>query len=50
MKSGETIADLYTEICNDFPGILKDDLLSASDMLMELVDATLYAQSVLKLK
>lgn len=50
MKSGEAIADLYTEICNDFPGILKDDLLSASDMLLELVDATLYAQSVLKIK
>lgn len=49
MKCGEAIADLYDEISNDFPGILKD-VMSEADMLLELVDATLYAQKVLKIR
>ncbi len=48
MKSGELIADLYNEFCRDFPGIIKDGCINESDMLLELVDATLYAQSILK--
>lgn len=50
MQTGESISDLYDEICTDFPGILKDDVLSESDMLLELVDATLYAQNILKIR
>lgn len=47
MKSGESIEDLYYELSQDFPGIIKDDYINASDMLLEIVDATLYAQSIL---
>ena len=48
MISGETIEALYSELHNAFPGIIKEDAMSQSDMLMELVDATLYAQNLLK--
>lgn len=48
MKSGESIETVYQELCKDFPGIVKPGFLSASDMLLEIVDATLYAQNVLK--
>lgn len=47
LKDGESIETIYQELCNDFPGIVKSGFLSASDMLLEIVDATLYAQSVL---
>jgi hypothetical protein len=50
MQSGETIADLYNEICTDCPGILDEDAMNESDMLIEIVDATLYAQSLLKIR
>lgn len=50
MQTGELISDLYDEICTDFPGILTDDVLSEADMLLELVDATLYAQNILKIR
>jgi len=48
MKSGEQIEDTYNEFCKDFPGIIKSGLINESDMLLELVDATLYAQSLIK--
>ena len=47
MKSGESIETLYNELSKAFPGIVKDDIINESDMLLEIVDATLYAQSVL---
>ena len=47
MKSGESIESLYKEICKKFPGILKTDIWNVPDMLIEIVDATLYAQNVL---
>ena len=47
MKFGESIEDLYNELCREFPGIIKDGYVNASDMLLEIVDATLYAQSLL---
>lgn len=47
LKDGESIETIYQELCNDFPGIVKPGILSASDMLLEIADATLYAQSVL---
>jgi hypothetical protein len=49
MKSGESIEYLYDEICRDFPGIIKNDIISQSDMLLEIVDATLYAQKLLNI-
>ena len=49
MKSGESIETLYYEICRDFPGILKDDILHPSDMLLDIVDAVIYAQSLLNI-
>jgi hypothetical protein len=48
MKCGESIEDLYDELCTDFPGIVNDDAINESDMLLEIVDATLYAQKLLK--
>lgn len=48
MQSGEQIEDVYDELCNDFPGIIKDGYINESDMLVEIVDAVLYAQSMLK--
>ena len=47
MKSGEDIETLYEELSTAFPGIVKPDILNRSDMLLEIVDATLYAQSLL---
>ena len=47
MKSGESIETLYNELSRTFPGIVKNDIINESDMLLEIVDATLYAQSVL---
>lgn len=47
MKSGESIETIYKDICNEFPGILKENIWNTSDMLLEIVDATLYAQNVL---
>lgn len=47
MKSGESIETLYDELCTEFPGIIKDGYINVSDMLLEIVDATLYAQSLL---
>jgi len=47
MQSGESIETLYDEICSTFPGILKADVINESDMLLEIVDATLYAQNLL---
>lgn len=48
MQTGERIEDVYNEFSNEFPGIIKKGYVNASDMLLELVDATLYAQSILK--
>lgn len=48
MKSGESIETLYNELSIYFPGIVKGGFLSESDMLVEIVDAALYAQSLLK--
>ena len=47
LKDGEDIETLYAELSEDYPGIVKRGFLSASDMLLEIVDATLYAQNVL---
>lgn len=47
LKDGEDIETLYAELSSDYPGIVKRGFLSAPDMLLEIVDATLYAQSVL---
>lgn len=47
MKSGESIETLYDELSTGFPGIVKRDIMSAPDMLIEIVDATLYAQNLL---
>ena len=48
MKSGESIESVYDELCRDFPGIMKDYYINESDMLLEIVDAVLYAQNLLK--
>lgn len=47
MKSGESIETLYDELSTGFPGIVKRDIMSVPDMLIEIVDATLYAQNLL---
>lgn len=47
MKSGESIEAIYSELCKGFPSIIKDDAMNPSDMLLEIVDATLYAQNLL---
>ena len=47
MKSGEYIDVLYDELCRTFPGMIKAGIINETDMLLEIVDATLYAQSVL---
>lgn len=47
MQSGESIEALYYELRKDFPGIINDDCINQSDMLLEIVDATLYAQNIL---
>lgn len=47
MQSGESIETLYNELHKDFPGILKDKCINQADMLLEIVDATLYAQNIL---
>lgn len=47
MKSGESIETLYNELSTAFPGIVKGSYINESDMLLEIVDATLYAQSLL---
>ena len=47
MQSGESIETLYSDICRNFPGIVKDSAMSQSDMLIELIEATLYAQHLL---
>lgn len=46
-KSGESIETLYNELSRNFPGIIKDNAINPADMLLEIVDATLYAQNVL---
>ena len=48
MKSGESIEALYDELSTAFPGIVKPDYVNVSDMLLEIADATLYAQNVLR--
>ena len=50
MKSGESIETLYSEICNNFPGILTPDIINQSDMLLEIVDAVIYAQRLLNIE
>ena len=47
MQSGESIETLYNELSDAFPGIIKKDIISVPDMLVEIVDATLYAQNIL---
>ena len=47
MKSGESIETLYDELSTGFPGIVKRDIVSVPDMLIAIVDATLYAQNIL---
>ena len=47
MQSGESIETLYNELCRAFPGIVERGILNQSDMLLEIVDATLYAQNIL---
>ena len=47
MQSGESIEALYNELHKDFPGIINDGCINQSDMLLEIVDATLYAQNIL---
>lgn len=47
MKSGESIEDIYDELSTAYPGIVKPGYINASDMLLELVDAVLYAQNVI---
>ena len=49
-QSGESIEALYDELCIDFPGILKSDFINDTDMLLEIVDVTLYAQSILRVQ
>ena len=49
-QSGESIEALYDELCIDFPGILKSDLINDTDMLLEIVDVTLYAQGILRVQ
>ena len=46
MQSGESIETLYSELSSAFPGIIKEDANNRADMLIEIVDATLYAQSL----
>lgn len=46
-QSGESIEDLYYEVCTSCPGILNDDLINDTEMLLEIVAAALYAQSIL---
>jgi len=46
LKSGESIEILYNEFSTAFPSIVKGDYVNESDMLLELVDAVLYAQSI----
>ena len=48
LQSGEPIEDVYAEVCEDFPDIIKDGYVNEADMLLEIVDAVLYAQSLLK--
>ena len=48
MKSGELIEDVYNEFNESFPGIIKAGCINESDMLLEIVDAVLYAQSVVR--
>ena len=47
MKSGESIEIIYDELSKDYPGIIKGDYVNESDMLLEIVDAVLYAQNIL---
>lgn len=47
MQSGESIETLYYELRKDFPGLIKSGIINQSDMLLEIVDATLYAQDIL---
>lgn len=49
-QSGESIEALYDELCTDFPDILKGDFINDTDMLLEIVDVTLYAQSILRVQ
>ena len=48
MKSGEQIEDVYNEFSKSFPGIIKSGYINDSDMLLEIVDAVLYAQSMVR--
>lgn len=48
MKSGDSIETLYNDCCIAFPGIIKGGYTHEADMLVELVDAILYAQSILQ--
>ena len=48
LQSGETIETLYEELCKSFPGLMKDYYINDADMLLEIVDTVLYAQSILK--
>lgn len=48
MQSGESIETIYNEFSRTFPGIVKSGFVNESDMLLEIVDAVLYAQSILK--
>ena len=47
LQSGEDIETLYNELHKDFPGIIKGNHINQADMLLEIVDATLYAQDIL---
>lgn len=47
MQSGESIEEIYSELRRSFPSIINDNAINPSDMLLEIVDATLYAQNLL---
>lgn len=47
MQSGESIETLYYDLSAKFPGIIEKGIINPSDMLLEIVDATLYAQNIL---
>lgn len=48
-QSGEPIEEVYRELYDNFPDIIKGDYINDTDMLLEIVDVTLYAQRVLKI-
>ena len=45
MKSPKEV--IYDELYKAFRGIIKGDCINETDMLLEIVDATLYAQNVI---